>query len=67
MILPAECNNVQLLWAPGQKGIEGNKTADQLAKRDSLHPFLGPEPACDISRVAGQVIRDWMCRLHQDY
>jgi hypothetical protein len=53
---------------PGHKGIESNETVDQLAKRSSLHPFIGPEPACGISdKVAGQVIRDWMCREHQEY
>jgi hypothetical protein len=49
-------------------GIGGNETANQLAKRGSLHPFTEPELACGISeRVARQVIRDWMCREHQQY
>jgi hypothetical protein len=27
-----------------------------------------PEPSCSTSdRVAGRVIRDWMCRVHQKY
>jgi hypothetical protein len=35
---------------------------------DSLHPFIGPEPACGISeRVAGQAIRDWVRREHRKY
>jgi hypothetical protein len=64
----AEHNNVQLLWMPGHKGIEGNETANQLAKRGLLHPITGPEPACGVSeRVARQAIRDWMCREHRDY
>jgi hypothetical protein len=55
----AEHNNVQLLWVPGCKGIEGNETADQLAKRGLLQPFIGHEPASGIPvRVARQVIRD---------
>jgi hypothetical protein len=41
-----------------KRGTEGNKTADQLAKRGSLHPFIGLEPTYGISdRVAMQVIR----------
>jgi hypothetical protein len=46
--------------------VEGNETADQLARRGSLHPFIGPEPACGISeRVSRRATRDWMCREHQ--
>jgi hypothetical protein len=34
----------------------------------SLHPFIGPEPACGISEtVAGQAIRDWTHREHHKY
>jgi hypothetical protein len=49
------------------KGIEGNETADQLAKGDSLHPFIGPEHACTISDRVKWAIRDWMCREHHKY
>jgi hypothetical protein len=56
-----------LLLFIGHKGIEGNEPADQLAKWGSLHQFIGSEPACGNSdRVAGRVIRDWMCREHQE-
>jgi ribonuclease HI len=41
-------NRVQLIWVPGHEGIEGNGTADQLAKLGSECPFVGPEPACGI-------------------
>jgi hypothetical protein len=47
MIL-AECNNVQLLWVPEQKRIEGNETADQLARKGSLYPL--------VSRLGGVVV-----------
>jgi hypothetical protein len=67
MIL-VECNSVQLLWVLGHKGAEGNETADQLAKRSLLHPFIGPEPACGISdTVTGRVFMDWVHREHQEY
>jgi hypothetical protein len=53
---------------PGHKGIKGNENGEQLGKRGSLHPFIGSELTCGISdRVAGQVIRDWTCREHQEY
>jgi hypothetical protein len=49
-------------------GIEGNESADQLAKRGSLYPFTGPESVCGISeRVAKRAIRDWVCREHQKH
>jgi ribonuclease HI len=61
-------NKVQLIWVPGHEGIEGNESADQLAKRGSLHPFIGPEPPCGISeKVAKWSIRDWTCREHQKH
>jgi hypothetical protein len=34
---------------PGHKGIDSNEIADQLARKGSLHPFIGPKPTCDIS------------------
>jgi hypothetical protein len=44
------------------------KFADQLAKIGSLHPFIGPEPACGISeRAAGWAIRDWVHRGHHKH
>jgi hypothetical protein len=68
LVTLAEHKRVQLVWVQGHKGIEGNETADQLAKRGSLHPLIGPEPACGISeRVAKRAIRDWVCREHQKY
>jgi hypothetical protein len=52
----------------GHNGIEDNEIADQLTKRGSQHPFIGSEPTCGtFDRVAEWVIRDWMCREHQDY
>jgi hypothetical protein len=53
MILP-ECSSVQLLWVLEHKGTDGN----QLAKK-------GLTGISD--RVERQVIRDWMCKEHQDY
>jgi hypothetical protein len=47
-----------LIWVPGHEGIVGNESADQLVRTGSDHPFMGPEPACGISR-------DWTNRNHK--
>jgi hypothetical protein len=65
-VVLAERNSVYLLWVLRHKGIEGNEIVDQLVKRGSMHLFIGPELSCGISdRVAGWVIRDWMCRVQE--
>jgi ribonuclease HI len=56
----AKHNKVQLIWVQGPKSTEVNETADQLAKLGYECPFIGPEPACNISvRVAKTAVRDW--------
>jgi ribonuclease HI len=41
----AENNSIQQIPVPGHMGIDGNETADQLARHGSSHPLTGPEPA----------------------
>jgi ribonuclease HI len=56
----SEHNRVQLIMVPGHIGIDGNETADQLARRGSSYPLIGPQPALRISaKVAKRVIKDW--------
>jgi hypothetical protein len=51
---------------PGLEGIDGNETADQLARTGSENPFIGPEPACGISiGAAKKPVRDWTDRNHK--
>jgi hypothetical protein len=45
----AERMSVKFLWVLAHKGIGGNEISDQVAKRASLHLFIGPEPSCGIS------------------
>ena len=42
-------NCVRLLWVPGHSNIDGNETADELAKQAALMDYVGPEPALGLS------------------
>jgi hypothetical protein len=62
----AEHKRIQLVWVPGHMGIDGNEIADQLARQDSSHPLIEPEPTLGTSaKVARGVIRDWTSRKHE--
>ncbi|XP_055698849.1 uncharacterized protein LOC129799159 [Phlebotomus papatasi] len=45
----AERHQVILTWVPGHSNVEGNNTADSLAKSSAKTPFIGPMPTCGYS------------------
>ncbi|KAI5739652.1 hypothetical protein M8J77_012273 [Diaphorina citri] len=58
--LLARNNYVTLTWVPGHEGIDGNETADELAKIGTTLPFVGPEPFCGVSKSHLKMeIRKW--------
>jgi hypothetical protein len=61
-------NRVQLIWVPGHESVDGNETANQLARTGSENPFIGPEPACGMSiGAAKKAVRYWTNRNHKKY
>ena len=42
-------NDLLLTWVPGHSDIDGNETADKLAKQGATTAYMGPEPALPIS------------------
>ena len=57
----ASSNKVTITWVPGHAGIEGNEEADELARRGSATPLIGPEPFCGLSYCNGKLIIDrWL-------
>jgi len=61
----AELNRIQLVLMPGHMGIDGNETADELARQGSSHPLAGPKSELGISaKVVRGVISDWTSRKH---
>ena len=49
-------------------GIDGNETADQLARQGSSHLLIGPEPTFGIfANVVRGVIRNWTSRKHKEH
>jgi len=43
--------SVRLLWVPGHCGVEGNETADMLAKQAACLDFVDPEPVLGVTKT----------------
>jgi ribonuclease HI len=64
----AEHQQVELIWVPGHRGIEGNEAADRLAKEGSSRAMIGPEPALGISpKILRGEIYQYLRRAHKEY
>lgn len=63
----ASRNRVMLVWVPGHEGIAGNERADELARRGSETPLLGPEPAVGIAGCqVKKEVDEWLNRTHRN-
>jgi hypothetical protein len=64
----AKLKTVQLIWVPGNMGIEGNEVPEQLAKQGSLLPLTRPGLALGIpTKVAWEVLKGWTSRKRDGY
>jgi ribonuclease HI len=41
-------NRIQLVEVPGHVGIYGNEMANEIARKGSSHPLIGPGPALGV-------------------
>ena len=56
----ANNNEVTLIWVPGHHGFLGSEEADNLARKASAAPPLGPEPAVETPKcLAREAIKNW--------
>jgi hypothetical protein len=57
---------VGLHWVPGHVGVQGNETANGLARNSSASGYVGPEPVLGVSwRDLRSKINHWLGNQHQ--
>ena len=56
MVKLADHNRMQLVWMPGHMGIDGNETADQVARQSFSYSLIQPKLACGtaVERFPGK-------------
>ncbi|KAL5247005.1 hypothetical protein ACHWQZ_G019016 [Mnemiopsis leidyi] len=58
-------NTVEIRWIPGHKGVQGNETADEMARKGSAAQPIEPEPFLPIPQsLIQKQIHDYLFRLH---
>ena len=59
-------NSLELRWVPGHRDIQGNESADELAKKGTEMPFVGPEAVVGISTCTAKTsVKTWIRDKHQ--
>jgi ribonuclease HI len=57
--------SVGMFWVPGHCGVNGNEIGDGLARKGTVHHFVGPEPALGVSRQnTRKTIKHWIASQH---
>lgn len=52
---------MELRWIPGRRGYEGNEKAEELAKKETITPFIDTEPECGMSKAAVEkCLENWI-------
>ncbi|KAJ4432655.1 hypothetical protein ANN_21278 [Periplaneta americana] len=59
-------NRLKVRWISGHQGVQGNENADELAKKGTNIPFVGPEPVVGISLLTAKTsVKTWIKDRHQ--
>ncbi|KAL1446330.1 hypothetical protein WDU94_005475 [Cyamophila willieti] len=57
----AASNQVHLEWIPGHRDIQGNETADKMARIGAGTKFIGPEPVLGLTKSTLKTrVKEWI-------